>query len=526
MRFSSIVVLLIACILPGYAFADLPSLITTIYSDTNGTYFGQEIVPLGDQNGDGYDDFLTIDARRFYAYMYLGGNPGDSLPKLTFESAGTRIGNIGDWNNDGFNDFVIPTRWFVTDMHRDVIHFGGPEADTTRDFWFGLDTLSSRGPVARGLDVNGDGIEELFTSGKGSFHIQGVVPWYNLTASPDSIPDGLLWPYNLQSPAYMFGDAILAGDFNGDGQDDLAVNLRYQEVDEIPGRLNLYWGGPSFDSIPDLVMIRPGGFDVEGDQNFGADAAILGDVNGDGYVDLWVGNRYNHADSLRCIYFGGPDIDAVPDVILPFLDVCDRGMPAGDVNHDGYDDLMTGFTSPYSGLGWVRIYYGGPEMDNVADVIIDVVEMPGYQFHFAHGFGPLGDYNGDGIDDFGVASWASSARQVIYIFSGWVGTTDVTDDPDGVLPSGFVLHQNYPNPFNAGTMIRFEVPLVSTVRLAVYDVLGREVRELLHERVSAGSHEVMWDGSAESGEPAASGVYFYTLRTGSFEETKKMLLVK
>jgi len=504
-----------------------PRLITTIYSDTIGTYFGQEIVPLGDQNGDGYDDFLTIDARRSLGCMYLGGSPGDSLPRLIFENSGTGIANIGDWNNDGFNDFVIPTHWFVADMHRDVIHFGGPEADTSRDFWFGLDTLSSRGPVARGLDVNGDGIDELFTSGKSPTHIRGVVPWYNLTANPDSVPDGILRPYPEPDRSFMFGDIILTGDFNGDGQDDLAVNLRYTSTYQIPGRVNLYWGGPSFDSIPDLVLFRPGGYDVVSADEYGTDASILGDVNGDGYIDLWVGHSWSHADSLRCIYFGGPDIDTIPDVILPFLDVCDKGMPAGDVNHDGYADLMTGFTSPYSGLGWVQIYYGGPEMDNVADVIIDVVEVPGYQDYFAHGFGPLGDYNGDGIDDIGIAAWIPGG-QVIYVYSGWSGSTDAGDDSDDNLPSGYVLHQNYPNPFNAGTSIRFEVPTSAKVRLAVYDILGRGVRELFHRRVSAGNHEVMWDGTGQSSEPVTSGMYFYRLRIDEYNQTlsQKMLLLK
>lgn len=508
-------------VLAPVSHAELPSLINTIYCDTNGTYFGWEIIPLGDQNGDGFDDFLTLDSRQ-KSFLYLGGDPGDSTPFLVFGSTRAYQANIGDYNEDGFDDFVIPTgQWSVKPWLS--LHFGGPVVDTLPEYLFGLSSFPCDGPVAYGRDVNQNGTAELM----GVYPAVIPVPliWFELDSEPDSIPDLVFYP-GVTADNLFLGDAVIVGDLNGDGHDDLVLNLRGSQPAQTPGQVNLYWGGPLFDTIPDLVLERPGGYVLTGD-DFGSDLALLGDVNGDGYVDLWAGQR-QHGDSLRCIYFGGPDIDTIPEIVLPYGDVCDKGLPAGDVNQDGYVDLMTGFTSPYSGLGWVKIYFGGPSMDNLADATIDVVEMPGLQYDFAHGFGPLGDYNGDGIDDFGIASYASLSRQVIYVFSGWGEPVGISDETDPTLASRFILVQNYPNPFNAQTSIRYEVPIRTHVRVIVHDILGREVKVLVDHVVSAGLNSITWNGTDYNGNKVASGVYLcrLTAMEGSIELTQKMLLLK
>jgi hypothetical protein len=89
------------------------------------------------------------------------------------------------------------------------------------------------------------------------------------------------------------------------------------------------------------------------------------------------------------------------------------------------------------------------------------------------------------------------------------------------LPLVFALEQNYPNPFNPSTIIKFELPRTSLVRLSVFDILGREVSVLVNDRRNAGVHEVMFDASG-----LASGVYLYRLTAGSFIETRKMIVVR
>ena len=85
----------------------------------------------------------------------------------------------------------------------------------------------------------------------------------------------------------------------------------------------------------------------------------------------------------------------------------------------------------------------------------------------------------------------------------------------------FVLFQNYPNPFNPTTVIHYQLPTAGDVVLRVYHVLGREVTTLVNERKSAGSYQVAFDAHL-----LPSGVYFYSLQSGSFKETKKMELIK
>ncbi|MFC2092741.1 right-handed parallel beta-helix repeat-containing protein [Bacteroidota bacterium] len=89
------------------------------------------------------------------------------------------------------------------------------------------------------------------------------------------------------------------------------------------------------------------------------------------------------------------------------------------------------------------------------------------------------------------------------------------------IPNSFLLYQNYPNPFNPKTYIRFDVQYSSHVKLAIYDILGKEITTLVNERLRAGSYKVDWDGS---GYP--SGVYFYKLITNNFVNVKKMVLIK
>jgi photosystem II stability/assembly factor-like uncharacterized protein len=88
-------------------------------------------------------------------------------------------------------------------------------------------------------------------------------------------------------------------------------------------------------------------------------------------------------------------------------------------------------------------------------------------------------------------------------------------------PAVFALEQNYPNPFNPTTNVRFTIGSPQYVTLKIYDVLGREVTTLVHEKLSVGNYTVPWNASNNS-----SGVYFYRLKTGNFVETKKMVLMK
>jgi hypothetical protein len=98
-------------------------------------------------------------------------------------------------------------------------------------------------------------------------------------------------------------------------------------------------------------------------------------------------------------------------------------------------------------------------------------------------------------------------------------TTTVSEKKE--LPVAFGLSQNYPNPFNPTTVISYQLPVNSVVTLKVYEVVGREVRTLVHARQSAGQYSIQFEGNNLS-----SGVYFYRLHAGDFSSVKKLVLMK
>ncbi len=118
-------------------------------------------------------------------------------------------------------------------------------------------------------------------------------------------------------------------------------------------------------------------------------------------------------------------------------------------------------------------------------------------------------------------------------------STDAVNDIAGNVPKDFELYQNYPNPFNPTTTIKYSIAppnlpfqrnpygkREALVQLKIYDILGNEVATLVNEDNPAGSYEVTWNGTNNSGQKVASGTYIYRIMAGNFVESKKMILLK
>jgi len=115
------------------------------------------------------------------------------------------------------------------------------------------------------------------------------------------------------------------------------------------------------------------------------------------------------------------------------------------------------------------------------------------------------------------------------------GTVDAWHYPDGtvvgvledLIPQSLQYLNACPNPFNPTTTISYELPESAVVNLSVYDVSGRLVRVLVgSESLSAGPHEVVWNGQEDGGRQVATGVYFYRLETPEYAETRRITLIK
>jgi flagellar hook assembly protein FlgD len=95
------------------------------------------------------------------------------------------------------------------------------------------------------------------------------------------------------------------------------------------------------------------------------------------------------------------------------------------------------------------------------------------------------------------------------------------------LPVVTQLSGNYPNPFNPTTTISFSIAqTLSFVELEIYNIKGQKVKTLIDEKLPAGNHQVIWNGKDDNSKQAASGIYFYKMKSGNYNETKKMLLLK
>ncbi|MDD4050929.1 MAG: FlgD immunoglobulin-like domain containing protein [candidate division Zixibacteria bacterium] len=94
------------------------------------------------------------------------------------------------------------------------------------------------------------------------------------------------------------------------------------------------------------------------------------------------------------------------------------------------------------------------------------------------------------------------------------------------LPMAYALSQNSPNPFNPTTTIYFAAPQAGQVKVAVFNILGQNIKDLVDGYMEAGYHQVVWDGKDRSGDAVASGIYFYKISANNFSDTKKMVLLK
>jgi hypothetical protein len=103
------------------------------------------------------------------------------------------------------------------------------------------------------------------------------------------------------------------------------------------------------------------------------------------------------------------------------------------------------------------------------------------------------------------------------------GSESIINTP---MPSHAALSQNYPNPFNAQTKITFTLSQPGAVRLAVYDLLGRECAILVDGTLEAGKHGLIWNGRNREGDDMPSGIYFYRLVRAGISDTEKMILLR
>ena len=225
----------------------------------------------------------------------------------------------------------------------------------------------------------------------------------------------------------QFGSSVAdAGDLNGDGYDDLIIGAPFDDSGGLDtGSAFVFFGGPQPDSTPDLVLKGAAFYDI-----FGCSVAGAGDLNGDGYDDLIVGAAWNdsafYVAGRAYIFFGGSPMDDLADVFIDgggqfeFLGSSVAG--AGDLNGDGYDDVVIGapgYPAYRVETGRAVVCFGGPTMDGIPDINITGAM---YGDRFGGSVAGADDVNRDGYDDFLVGAPGNDAGGIdagrAYLFLG------------------------------------------------------------------------------------------------------------
>ena len=166
------------------------------------------------------------------------------------------------------------------------------------------------------------------------------------------------------------------------------------------------------------------------------------------------------------------------------------------------------------GTGTARSAPGQSSSCTIQSTVIGCAGSPGTSTQYSMN-GTMGQPTPIGIGTAG-------GRTVLTGFWGWKRIPTDVDE----IPLAFRLRQNYPNPFNPVTTIEFTVARGCPVDLTIYDVVGRRIRRMVHETRAPGRYREIWDGTNDRGALAASGLYFYRLRAGSFVSVKKMILMR
>ena len=418
-------------------------------SDQAGAHFGYSVGTAGDVNGDGYSDVI-VGAHTFYgggyaekgrAYVYHGSASGLSLnPNWTAEADqanahfGYSVSTAGDVNGDGYDDVIVGAVHYTNDLQKEgrafVYHGSAAGLSTTPDWmvegnqqeaWLGRS-------VATAGDVNGDGFADVIVAAPRYDHGQQnegrVYVYHGSAAGLSEIANWIVEGDEVE--AYLGHEVNTAGDVNGDGFADVIISaLKHLK----PEAAFLYYG--SAEGLPDTpawtaCSDRP-------DAWLGKSVAPAGDVNGDGYTDIIVGAaRYDVSypaefrEGWALVFHGGPNgVSLVPNWVSEGnQDNASFGISvstAGDVNGDGYADIIVG-ADQYDGgqvdEGRAFAYYGSATGLNTTPAWW--AEGDQADAHFGHSVGTAGDVNGDGYTDVIVGApdydgdWEDEGRAFVY----------------------------------------------------------------------------------------------------------------
>ena len=400
----------------------------TAESDQAYAEFGYSAGTAGDVNGDGYSDVIV--GAPYYdngesdeggAFVYHGSASGlSTTPDWTAESdqaygwLGWSVGTAGDVNGDGYSDIIVGVPGYEngeTNEGRAYVYHGSSSGlATTADWMAESDEVSVGFGVSVGTagDVDGDGYSEIVVGATGYSNGQtdeGAAFVFHGSASGVSTTAG--WTVESDQAAALFGYSVgTAGDVNGDGYSDVIVGAPDYDNDQYnEGRVYVYHGSAS-------GLSTTAAWIVESDQAsayFGTSVGTAGDVNGDGYSDVIVGawsyDNDQPNEGMAYVYYGSASGLSTTADWTAESDQSGSSFgrsvgTAGDVNGDGYSDVIVGawgYDNGESNEGRAFVYHGSAS--GLSTTAAWTAESDQASAYFGYSVGTAGDVNGDGYGD-------------------------------------------------------------------------------------------------------------------------------
>ncbi len=366
---------------------------------------------------------------------------GDTLTGVEAnDQTGWTVAGAGCLDGKAFGDIAIGAHFYMvgTDSAAGAVYIDGPGKPPGAPWLARLVGLTPNEHFGESIagdnkDINGDGYPDLAVGaplrGTNGFSANGSV---DLFRGGGAAFDTTRWvTLSGEASNDWFGQSVALGDLDGDGKAEIIVGAPYNDRGgSAAGAVFIYKGGNPPSTTPWLVLVG----EAANDQ-FGWSVAYLGDINGDGYGDIAVGARLHGTGTLSAagevyIFYGGPNMDSIPDVRYSGEAKDDwfgnSVAGPGDVDGGGRPDLLVG--APYNDRGGsaagAAYLFRGEDPPGSPPAVIYVGESANAQLGWT--VGGAGDVDGDGFPDMLAgarlqASGALAAAGRIYLYRG--GTT-------------------------------------------------------------------------------------------------------
>ncbi len=472
---------------------------------------GASSITFGDIDGDNDKDLFWGDL--FGLSIYYIKNTGtaqnfqwttidtNSPPPNYYFSGGFNMPGIYDIDNDGRNDFFIGVligsktiNNFV--YYRNMGPLNNPSfTKITDNFILSADMGSYSYPSL--ADIDNDGDKDMFIGcdrSVGFYRNTGTSTAPAFTLVTDSLP--------LNITNFNFAPAI--GDLDGDGKKDMV--LGYYSLARLKYFRNT---GTLANPVFTLTASQMDTMNLSQ-----ASAPCLADLDNDGDLDLLAGNSggkltyYRNNGSAASFNF-----QFISNNYASVNVGNDASPSLGDLDGDGDLDLLVG-----NRLGQIAFYRNTGSVSS--PVFTFVTSNYAGINAFQNSVPAIVDLNSDTDPDLILGN----IKGGLYFYENWdvFGIQQIGSE----IPQEFSLYQNYPNPFNPATTIKFDIKAEgksenAKINLTIFNLLGKEVANLVNGELSPGTYEVDYDASN-----LPSGVYFYKLVSGEFSESKRMVLVK